>query len=126
MSTATWFRLLGLPALAIVLGFAGTALTQEEKEKSGKGADEKDKVLILKKTDRAGKLELSWPDPLKDADFDKPRQALTKKLGEAVAVLKKGKRPTAELLKTIQGDHKAMIDKLAEKTDDLTPAQYIV
>jgi hypothetical protein len=122
MSLSTCFRLLGFSALLVTLGFAGSAPAQEQ---PGKQTAEKDKLRILKKTDRVGNLELSWPDALGKAVFDKPRQELTKNLREAVAALKKGNKPTAEMLKTIRGDYNTMNGKFEENVDDMTATDYI-
>jgi hypothetical protein len=68
---------------------------------------------------------LEWPEPLKDAQFDKLRARLARNLRVAVDQLKHNDPLEASLVKDIKSDFKELNKVLNDTAGDLSPAQYI-
>jgi hypothetical protein len=69
--------------------------------------------------------DLSWPDSLKEPQFDKLRKSLQRNLRLAVAQLK-DKEPVDDATKRdLNADFKELNKVLNDSADDLSPAQYI-
>src|SRR5262249_15871536 len=68
---------------------------------------------------------VDWPDPLKEAAFDKVRQRLARSLRLAVDQLKHNDPLDASLVKDIKADFTELNKLLDHNAEDLSPAQYI-
>jgi hypothetical protein len=68
--------------------------------------------------------KLNWPLPLQDSQFDELRKKLSSKLMVAVAELK-NKDLQASTVRDVNAYYRALLDKLNNSADELSPSQYI-
>jgi len=69
--------------------------------------------------------KLRWPEALMAAMFEEPRTRLNSKLRDAVADLKDRQPVASTTLKDIEGDFRALSEKLNDSADVMAPSQYI-